>query len=275
MALSDLFNAQPPNEAGMFARLFCTAVAVQLLLNFSQQYRYFKTGPSKLYGKGPKLLGLLPLPVLSRYQFLGTGICFIFCLLLVAFGVYARIAILLSFICCLLYFGQIISLAYIQRKANLIPIVLLIFLVSPSLTGSLSSPSIGWEIMLIKLALIQVYLSAGIEKLRQSGAKWVNGKYLQAYLLENYLWADKTAALTLARNLALCAALSSFVLLFELTFGIVLFLPALTFVYVGLALAFHLGTLITMRINYLKYIWPVYLVFFTDIAFHFKTMLGL
>lgn len=220
-------------------------------------------------------MGLVPLPVLSRYQFLSSGICFVFCLLLVSLGIYPRLNVLVSLICSFLYFGQIISMAYIQRKANLIPIVLLVLLVSPSLSESLSSPSTHWEFMLIKLALIQVYLSAAIEKMRQSGAKWINGKYLQGYLLENYLWADRPAALALAENLTTCAIMSSLVLIFELTFGIVLFLPALTFVYVGFAFVFHLGTLITMRINYLKYIWPVYLVFFIDIAFHFKTILGL
>jgi hypothetical protein len=275
MELSELFSPHVLNEVGMFARIFCAAVAIQLLLNFAQQYRYFMTGPSKLYGNRVRLLGLVPVPVLNGYQFLSIGVCLIFCLLLASFGIYARLAVLVSLISWFFYFGQIMSLAYVQRKANLIPIVLLILLVSPSLSESLSSQSTHWELVLIKLALIQVYLSAAMEKLRQSGAKWINGKFLRAYLLENYLWADRPAALTLARNLKACAIVSSLVLIFELTFGIVLFLPALTFVYVAFAFVFHLGTLITMRINYLKYIWPVYLVFFIDMAFHFKTILGL
>ena len=275
MAFTDLFNLHTPNNVGMFARLFCAALVVQVSLNFGQQYRYFLTRPVKLYGKGQKLLGLITLPALTRNQFLTTGIFLVFSLLLVVADIYPRLGIFAALICCVLYFGQIMSLAYIQRKANLVPIVLLILLVSPSSNKSLSSASTDWELTLIKLALVQIYFSAGLEKIRQSGLKWLNGKYLQAYLLENYLWTDRTAALAVAGNLAACAALSTLVLIFELTFAIVVFIPALTFIYVGFALIFHLGTLITMRINYLKYLWPVYLVFFINIAFHFKTILGL
>lgn len=275
MAFADLFNPHMPNGAGMFARLFCAAMAIQVLLNFGQQYRYFMTRPSKLYGKGNKLLGLFTLPVLTRNGFLSAGICLVVCLLLVVVGIYPHVAIFVALISCILYFGQIISLAYIQRKTNLVPIVLLILLLSPSLNKSLSSQSTAGELTLIKLALIQVYFSAGLEKIRQSGLEWINGKYLQAYLLENYLWTDRAVSLTITRSPVICALLSTFVLIFELTFSIVLFLPALTFVYVAFALIFHLGTLITMRINYLKYLWPVYMVFFTDIAFHFKSIWGL
>lgn len=275
MTLTDLFNPHTPNAAGMFARLFCAALAVQVLLNFGQQYRFYMSQPAKLYGNGHKLLGLISLPVLSRNQFLAAGGCLVICLLLVASGIYPRPAVFMALICCVLYFAQIMPLAYIQRKANLIPIVLLILLVSSSLNKPLSSTSTRWELTLVKLALAQIYFSAGLEKMRRSGFKWLNGAYLQAHLLENYLWTDRPAALAVASNLIVCAALSTFVLIFELTFAIVVFFPMLAFFYVGFALIFHVGTLITMRINYLKYLWPVYLVFFTNIAFHFKTILGL
>jgi hypothetical protein len=274
MALSELFNEHGYNNTpAMFARIFCAALAVQLLLNFRQQYRYFLTQPSKLYGSGPKLLGIAPLPALNRSQFLSCGIGLIICLLLVCFGIYPYVAILLALICYFLYFGQIISLAYIQRKTNLIPIVLLILLFSPSLGKPLSAPSAGWELLLIKIALIQVYFSAGLQKIHQSGFKWLTGKYLQAYLLENYLWTDRKSAWAIAANPVLCAVLSSLVLGFELTFFIILFFPKLTFVYVAFALLFHLGTLVTMQINYLKYLGPVYLAFFVDLAFRLKTIL--
>ena len=276
MILADLFDAQAPyNSTGMFARLFCATVVIIVALNFVQQYHYFLTKPSKLYGKGPRLFGLISLPILNSYQFLACGIGFILCLLLVVLNVYPHVAIAIALICYFLYFGQIIFLAYVQRKANLIPIVLLILLFSPSLDKPLSSASAVCELVLIKIVLIQVYFSAGLQKIRHSGLGWLNGKYLQAYLLENYLWTDRSAALRLASNAILCASLSTLVLIFELTFGIVLFLPQLTFVYVAFALLFHLATLITMRINYLKYLGPVYLVFFIDLAFRLKTTIGI
>jgi hypothetical protein len=276
MILPDLFNTNTPdNNTAMFGRLFCAALAVLVSYNFVQQYRYFLTQPSKLYGKGPKLLGLVGFPGLNRYQFLSCGAGFILCLLFVVLNIYPYAAIAIALICYFLYFSQINSLAYVQRKANLIPIVLFILLFSPSLDKPLHFASPTWELTLIKIVLIQVYFSAGIQKIRSSGLGWLNGKYLQAYLIENSLWTDRNAVIAIASNTIMCAVLSLLVLTFELTFGVVLFLPQLTFIYVGFALLFHLGTLITMRINYLKYIGPVYLVFFTDLAFRLKAIIGI
>ena len=275
MSFFELFNAHEPNRIAMFARLFCAVQAIQLLLNFGQQYRYFQTQPWRIYGRKQKLLGFIPLPALDLYQFLISGICLFVSIMLVCLGFYPYLFVLLALISYFLYFPQIISLAYVQRKTNLLPIVLFILLASPSLNKPLSAPSTGWEMLLIKIALVQVYLSAGLQKLSRSGMTWFNGKYLQAYLLENYLWADRRSALALAGKPLLCALLSTLTLIFELTFWVVIFFPMLIFLYVAFALLFHIGTLITMRINYLKYLGPVYLVFFTDIAFHIKTSLGL
>src|ERR1700748_2976777 len=100
MILPDLFNANASdNSAAMFARLFCAAVAVMVSFNFVQQYHYFLTQPVKLYGKGPKLLGLISLPVLNRHQFLTCGIGFVLCLLLVVLNIYPYAAIAIALIC--------------------------------------------------------------------------------------------------------------------------------------------------------------------------------
>ena len=123
-----------------------------------------------------------------------------------------------------------------------------------------------WPLILIKCAIALMYFSAGIQKLRRSGLKWCEGKSLQAYLLEHYLWGDTNSALQLARQPSVCMVLSSMLLLFELTFWLVLVFPWLTIVYVSAGIAFHLGTLLTMRINYLKYLSPVYMVFAIDVA---------
>ena len=123
---------------------------------------------------------------------------------------------------------------------------------------------------MIKIAIAQIYFSSGIQKLKHSGLDWCNGKSLQAYLIENYLWSDRKAGYLLASKSGLCAVLSSLTLFFELSFWAIIFFPQLTFVYVTMALLFHIGTYLTMRINYLKYLGPVYLVFFIDIAFWIK-----
>ncbi|MGN6398638.1 MAG: hypothetical protein ACTHMI_23920 [Mucilaginibacter sp.] len=194
--------------------------------------------------------------------------------MLVTLGFYARVFVFIALISYFFYFSQIISLAYIQRKTNLLPIVLLVLLLSPSLDKPLLAPSTGWELLLIKIALLQVYFSAGLQKLTQSGIGWLSGRNLQAYLLENYLWSGRKGALLIAEKPLLCNVLSTLILFFELTFWIVLFFPQVTFFYLVFALMFHIGTLITMRINYLKYIGPVYLVFFTDIVFSLKIIPG-
>ncbi|MFB9840821.1 hypothetical protein [Mucilaginibacter ginsenosidivorans] len=275
MDFPDLFNsAHGPNETGMFAKLFCAALAIQLLFSFRQQYRYFKTEPWKIYGRTQQLLGFIPLPALNQYQFLGSGLCMMISLVLVCIGFYPHIFIFIALVNYFLYFSQIISLAYVQRKTNLLPIVLLILLLSPSLDKSLAAPSTGWELLLVKIALVQVYFSAGLQKLTRSGLRWVNGKSLQAYLMENYLWSDKKSALVLAGRPAACMALSFLTLVFELTFWLVVFFPSVAFFYVAFAILFHTGTLITMRINYLKYMGPAYLVFFTDMIFRLKIIPG-
>jgi len=172
----------------------------------------------------------------------------------------------IALVCYFPYFSQIISISYVNRKTNLIPIVLMILLVSPSIAKPLSEPAPQWPIILIKICIVQMYLSAGIQKLRKCGLKWLNGSILQSYFLNHYLWGDMTGSSRLAQNLTLCRILSILVLVFELTFWGILFVPTLTYVYAIGGILFHLGTHITMRINYLKYLMPVYTVFIADIV---------
>ena len=55
-------------------------------------------------------------------------------------------------------------------------------------------------------------------------------------------------------------------LCFEMTFWVVLFAPGLTYIYFTIGILFHLGTYITMRINYLKYLTPIYTVFIANVV---------
>ena len=162
------------------------------------------------------------------------------------------------------YFNPIMSLAYIQRKTNLIPLVLLILLLSPGLSQPLTQPTPIWPLWLVKAALAQIYLSAGVQKLRRSGWQWSDGNSLQAYLVEHYLWGDTPAAWWLAQRLWLCRWISRLTLIFEVSFGLILVFPALTPLYVVGGLLFHLATGLTMRIHYLIYLGPVYLVFLAE-----------
>lgn len=273
--LPDIFNPATPNHVALFAKLFCAALAIQLLISLRDQYLYFKTQPFRVYGKPLKLLGRFRLPVLTADQFLQFGFLLLISLVFVATDFLPRLFTLAALVCYFLYFNSILSLAYVQRKTNLLPFVLLVLQVSPSLDEPLYAPGTSWELVLVKIGLAQLYLSAGIQKLKLSGLQWCNGRSLQAYLLENYLWSDRKAGLLIAQHLKWCAVFSTMTLIFELTFWIIIVFPSLTYIYLAGVLLFHTATLVTMRINYLKYLLPVYMVFFTDLAFWVKDKFGL
>jgi hypothetical protein len=273
--LPDIFSPDWPNHVALFARLFSAALAIQLLVHFREQYLYFKTRPARVYGKPSKLLGWFQLPELNEIQFLFFGFLLLISLVCCALGIWPRIFVFTALVCYFPYFNSILSLAYVQRKTNLLPFVLLILLVSPSVDEHLYAPGTSWELVLVKIGLAQLYLSAGIQKLKQSGLDWCNGKPLQAYLLENYLWSDRKAGLFIAQHLKWCAVFSTMTLIFELTFWIIIVFPSLTYIYLAGVLLFHTATLVTMRINYLKYLLPVYMVFFTDLAFWVKDKFSL
>ena len=258
----------------MFLILFCGTLAVQLLLNFHDQLRFLQTSPTRIYGRSARLLGFYDIPTLNTKQFCFTGLVFILSLLSATAGIASRWCLLVALCCYFLYFGQIISLGYVQRKTNLIPIVLLILLVSPSIGHPLQQSAPLWPVVLTKIALAQMYFSAGLQKLRRGGLRWCNGRALQAYLVHYYLWGDMPGALRLAQQPRLCVLLTSLVMTFELTFWLMLLSPPLTYGYALGGLIFHSATALTMRIHYLKYLSPVYMVFATELAFQLLPVLS-
>jgi hypothetical protein len=272
---ADLFKPSGLNHPALFAKLFCAVLAIQLLFSFREQYLYFLTKPEKIYGAPPKLLGLFRIPRPGKTLFLLLGCLLLLSLCAVTAGFFQRFFVLIALLSYFFYFTPIMSLAYIQRKTNLLPFVLLVLLFSPSTGNSIHTPGTAWELTLIKIAIAQLYLSAGLQKIRHSGFTWLSGKSLQAYLLENYLWSDQKAALQLALRPRLCLFTSVLVLLFELSFWIIIPIPSLTLIYVAGGLLFHIGTLVTMRINYLKYLLPVYMIFLTDMIFKLLTGAGI
>lgn len=263
-----------PNATQMFARLFAAVLLIQLLLNFRDQLRYFATSPTKIYGQPQRLLGMFRLPQPNKRWFMALGGVLVLSLIFIVLGIAQRPFMIAALLSSLLYFNAISSLAYVQRKANLAILVLFILVFSPALGRPLESPGTGWELILVKICLAQMYLSSAVQKLKQSGFSWLDGETLQTYLIENYLWSDSRAALMLAQNKKLCAVLSVFTLLFELSFGLVIFFPQLGLYYFAAAVLFHTGTWITMRINYLKYLSPVLMVFLVNLAFELKDKLG-
>lgn len=247
------------NPVRLFTTLFCAYTAAQVARSFADQFRYFRILPRG--EKTARLLGRWRVPRLTPGAFLLTGGVLIGGLALGAMGFAARFGLMLALGAYFLYFGQIFSLGYVQRKTHLIPLVLAILLLAPGTTADWRAVVSSWPLVLVQVLLVQVYLASGLAKLRRSGWRWADGRSLQAYLLHSYLTYDVRPARALARNGRLCRLLSTGVLAFELFGAILLLLPGMTWLYAAAGLGFHLGTLIFMRINYLKYHGAVYLVF--------------
>ena len=126
------------NRPRIFLILFCVVLALQLLLAFGKQLRYFKSEPWRIYGPSAPLLGKYRLPSLTALQFALLGGVLVASLLTAALNLAPRGFILLALLCYFLYFNPIMSLAYIQRKTNLVPIVLLALIFAPAVGAPLA-----------------------------------------------------------------------------------------------------------------------------------------
>lgn len=147
------------------------------------------------------------------------------------------------------------------RKSNLIPQILFVAALAPGLSRPLVESGPTWPILIAKVLIIQVYVSAGYSKLSNCGLRWAQSSQLQGILLLQHMKFDIPLAIRIARNDSICSVLAILTLSHQITFPIVLFLPRLEPYYVVTALLFHLGTRILMRIDYLTYQGPAYLTF--------------
>lgn len=232
-----------------------------MLIHFRDQLEFFRTEPWRVYGPPPRLLGIVPFRPVGERVFICAGVFFTAALAAAASNVARKPALTLALICFLIYFPPILPLAYIQRKINLIPLVLAISLFAQD-----------HVLAAAKLLLALVYLSAGVEKLRTAGLRWIDGESLQSYLVEHYLYSGRPQALFIAERALLCRVLSTLVLVWELSFWLVLVFPAMTWVYVAAGLLFHAGTSVAMRIHYWVYFCPVYFVFFAPALQHYLSV---
>lgn len=249
----------PANGVRLFLLLYVAALLAQFAWCFGDQARYLRTRDARL--RPLPLLAIIPMPRLGETPFRWLGAGLMVCLVAACFSPLPQPFLALAIAGYFLYFAQIPDLAYIRRKTNLIPLILLVFLLSPGIDAPLSQATPAWPLFLVKLMVVLVYLASGVSKLRYSGLRWADGISLRAYLLEHFLWGDMPAARWLAARPRACCLLSILTLWFELSFWLVLAFPLLTPLYVITGLGFHLGTHLAMRINYLRYFGPAYLVF--------------
>jgi hypothetical protein len=104
-------------------------------------------------------------------------------------------------------------------------------------------------------------VSAGYSKLMTSGLKWATSSQLQGILLLQHMKFDIPLAARTAKSESLCSVLAIVTLIHQITFPIVLLVPNLELYYVVAALLFHLSTRVLMRIDYLTYQGPAYVIF--------------
>ncbi len=252
------------NELRLFASYYCLALAAQLALGLRRQGRYLRIQPSPAAPTRPRLLGLVTLPRLSPRVADGLGVALLMSLIAAGWGWHPRLALWTALGLYFAYFSQLLNLGCVIRKTNLIPQVLVVLAVAPGLEGALTDANASWPLELVRALVVIVYFASGVAKIRRAGLGWVNGgRTLQAYALEHWLLLDIRAGRRLAERRGLCRLLSAGTLAWELSAPLVLFVPAFVPAWVLCALLFHAGTLVTMRINYLKYTGIVLPVFLT------------
>ena len=242
-------------------QVYCALLTLALAISFHQHYQFvLHSGLAKQRKRKTYL------PILSPGLFRVLGWSFMGLLSACVLVADSPILLGLASLASLLYFHQVKKMSDVRRKANSVPIVL-----GWLALGSWAGEP-GFSILMIKLLLCQNYFSAGVQKLRRSGMAWGKGDILQAYFLKSHLLLNNSLALKLSRQSLLCRVLSLCTLTFELSFGLILLSPKLSAFYLLLALCFHLGAGLVLRIHYLKFhgpallfLWEGYGVFFESL----------
>jgi HTTM domain len=265
----------------LFQSLFCLGLLLQIGIHFREQltfllrHRAFEALLDLPASDTMRavLLGKLEVPELGTLAFCAVGAVLLISLLGAALGYRVRLLLAVALAAYFLYFGQILELGYVRRKANLIPLILLILLMSPDLRRcrpfeklrSLRLPdpdsTPAWPLVLVKLTLASAYFAAGLSKLRNTGWSWARGDVIQASLLEQGIAKDLPLAMWIAEHHGLCRMASVGTLVFELGFWTVLFLPRFGALFALAGLAFHAAIQLSMGIPYLTYWGLAYLVF--------------
>ena len=247
------------NYVRLFTFLYCAAIACAICIRHADQLAYLRlTRPITVPAR---ILHRWPVPRLTDTQFDSAGVGLVAALLLAAGGVMPTAFLLVSAGLFFIYFGQILSLSYVLRKVSLIPQILLLLAVAPGITRALGSAGPKWPLLLIQALLAQMYLSSGICKIRKAGISWGAPGQLQGILLQHHLTYDLPLAAKLARSRWICGILGYGALTLELTFWIALVAPRTAPYYALAGLALHVGAFFLMRIDYLTYHAPSYLVF--------------
>ncbi len=247
-------------ELDHFRVLYCAWLAVAVLAQLRGHVRFVRFRATAR--SVARLLNRVPLPHLCAGMFLGLGFG-----LAASLGVGAIpgsnpvLPLLIAGVGALIYFAQVVEIPAVRRKANTVPIILLLVgaaYLAPAETAERIACACFFT---LKLVVAQIYVSSGFTKLRKSGLRWADGESLRMWLVHYHLRNGSRAALALARHHWASRFSAGVVLMFELTFWLMIPFPRLAWVYLPLGIIFHLGTAVLMRIHYWIYLFPAYLMF--------------
>jgi len=186
-------------------------------------------------------------------------------------GVFARTSAALCGVGYLYSIGQVYSFTNVHHGDGLLGLVLLALTLCPTGKvlaiptpwnrwgtdlGMLTDPGPGWPMYFVRVQIALVYCLAGYAKLVLTGPVWADGASLQHYLILR----GQPIGYWLAAQPLLCAALSTLTFAWELSFPLVLRWPRLRWVYVPMAIVFHLVSQHVLSVGFM-YFWPFLLAY--------------
>jgi hypothetical protein len=121
----------------------------------------------------------------------------------------------------------------------------------------------GWPVRTATVAVAGAYFFIGLNKLIYSGPAWVTGDNLRfvVYAASDHQHVPNAVGLFVADRPLLAHVVAAVALLVELTFPVVLFRPALRWVYLPGVIALHAGIFVTMHLDYWPWVATVLVVF--------------
>lgn len=212
-----------------------------------------------LYNDTHKLLGKWLVLKISLNAFRQLSLLFCCCLLLIIFGIYVK---LFLFICFFMYFIVFGQLGQFARKTNLYPFVLIFYAVLPTEQKGLFDTS--WPELFVKTLVSLVYCSSFLQKIRNSGLAWTNGKKIKKVIDYHDILNDTQFGVWFDKFPILYRLAAVLTLIFEGFFWTSILLPSFSMVYGCIALLFHLMIFWILGINYFKYYLPVLVVYLTN-----------
>lgn len=247
-------------ELDMFRVFYCAWLAAAMASQWRGHRRFLKC---QIPVERPvlSLLGFWRIPRVSPASCGSLGLSLAGSLASAAWGWLLPLMLTVAGLSALLYFPQVIQIPNVRRKANTIPIILLLLGVSCLPGTGLSSQAACLSLVTIKIVVVQVYLSSGLAKVKAAGLRWADGRTLRAALVEYFLRHGDRPTLALASSPKACRLVATIVLGFELTCWLMIPFPGLAVIYVPVGLLFHAATAFLMRIHYWIYITPAYAVF--------------